>query len=295
MPPGTPFRGFIHPYSIRVDEFSCSPEVPSAKLFMLSHTHTDHIVGLNAKSFSSKILCSRDAKAMLLAFEPLKERLLKDRDLVGEERSGRAFGHLAVKPVCVGTRVDYAGSRDLLMDGIRDFLKLVDLMPCNTVFFINSWTWGYEDIIIAMARFFNCKACALRSFVSSSFSSLCQVHVDRYKHVVYSRIADEALQASITLDAASTHLHACERFDRCEYAPKEGTVDGKPVVYINPVTFSVTKWTKYMQETMGQLKANSLPSCLLVPLARHSALPELKSFVSLFRPRSIIPNTLDTS
>jgi hypothetical protein len=117
MPPGTPDNGFIVPYPIRVDDFANPPGTRHAVLFMLSHTHSDHIVGLSAKSFSGKIVCSRDAKAMLLLHESYKGRRLKDHELRGEEGSARTFGHLSIKPANVGGRVNYSGCRDLLVRG----------------------------------------------------------------------------------------------------------------------------------------------------------------------------------
>ena len=31
------------------------------------------------------------------------------------------------------------------------------LMPHRTTFFINAWTWGYEDVIKAVSKAFGCK------------------------------------------------------------------------------------------------------------------------------------------
>ena len=113
MPTGTPFHGFIPPFPIRVDEFGPAPAVPA--LHLLSHTHSDHIVGLSAKSFASTVICSADAKEMLLRHEVYNERALRDVDLREEARLSRTFGHLKVPPMLRDGRFDYSGSRDLLV------------------------------------------------------------------------------------------------------------------------------------------------------------------------------------
>jgi DNA cross-link repair 1C protein len=85
---------------------------------------------------------------------------------------------------------------------------------------------------------------------------------------------------------------------------------GKRVIYVNPVKMESEKWDLYQKDTKARLVAgeeiNNLVSSLslthffglstfrqLVPLSRHSTLPELQSFVKLFRPKRIVPNTLD--
>jgi len=115
MPRGTPFHGFIPPFPIRVDQFSAFPgrtAVPA--LHLLSHTHSDHILGLTANSFASTIICSPDAKQMLLRHEPYRERFLKDIDLPEEVRLSRTFGHLKVPPFLRDGKLDFSAGRDLL-------------------------------------------------------------------------------------------------------------------------------------------------------------------------------------
>ncbi|THH18358.1 hypothetical protein EW146_g2607 [Bondarzewia mesenterica] len=389
MPPGTPFNGLIPPYPIRVDEFS-SPSSgslsPIPALYLLSHTHSDHIVGLSAKSFSSKVICSHDAKQMLLRHEVYKERALVDSNIRENARLGRTFEHLKICPTVVEGRIGYQGSRDLLyplpLNTPTDFelsnneivtitlldanhcpgavmflvegshgavlhtgdlraepwfldnlsrnpilqpylapwtsvpslddkcndssssvfknleaiyldtacvwsptevptkakateglISIMSHLPEDTTFFINSWTWGYEDV-------------------------LKDIHVDRYKHDIYARLSDRFMKSILTLDAAATRFHACERFDRCEYCADpctSGSSQAKKVVYINPVSIGVVKWEQYLQEVQSLLRQGGEVTCLLVPLSRHSPLPELRKFVSLFRPKRVVPNTLDPS
>ncbi|KAN0128916.1 Beta-lactamase-like protein, partial [Lactarius tabidus] len=389
MPTGTPFHGFIPPFPIRVDEFGSTSGLAAVPaLHLLSHTHSDHILGLSAKSFASTVICSADAKEMLLRHEVYNERALKDMDLREEARLSRTFCHLRVQPALRDGRFDYTGSRDLLktlplntptkielsdnqtitltlfdanhcpgavmflvegsrgavlhtgdfraepwfLDDIRrnpflqpylsppetpgstlfeqrdskyqgdrlfktldaiyldtacllsttdvptksdatlGLISLMALFPPETSFFINSWTWGYEDIFRAIAYHFQS-----------------QIHVDRYKHSVYSHIADPFMRSLITLDPSKTRFHACERFNRCQHASADD------VVYINPVTIGKVKWEQYRLLTESKLRLAQPVTVLLVPLSRHSPLNELRAFVSLFRPARVVPNTLDPS
>ena len=129
MPQGTPYNAFILPYPIRVDDFSnpsstnsssspssyASTSLPStASLYLLTHTHTDHLNGLAARSFGQTVVCSHDAKEMLLRHEAYMERSLRDADLRAENI--RTFAHLRVAPQRLedGNMV-YHGSRDLLV------------------------------------------------------------------------------------------------------------------------------------------------------------------------------------
>lgn len=115
MPTGTPFKSFIPPFFIRVDDFTNSDDIGQpALLHLLSHTHSDHITGLSAKSFAATVICSHDAKEMLLRHEVYSERELKDTEVRAE--NVRTFQHLKVKPRKSqdGTTY-YNGARDLLV------------------------------------------------------------------------------------------------------------------------------------------------------------------------------------
>ena len=113
---GWPLNDLSWPFPIRVDEFGPTPGFTAVSaLHLLSHTHSDHILGLSAKSFASTIICSADAKEMLLRHEVYNERALRDVDLRDEARLSKTFCHLRVPPLLKDGRFDYSGSRDLLV------------------------------------------------------------------------------------------------------------------------------------------------------------------------------------
>ncbi|KAG6807546.1 hypothetical protein H0H93_001472, partial [Arthromyces matolae] len=113
MPPGTPLNSFVLPYRIRVDNFTSSTGDDAPALHLLTHTHSDHIVGLSAQSFGYKIICSPDAKEMLLRHEVYGERELHDQEFRAQKM--RTFAHLKVDPILGSDGLlTYSGSRDLL-------------------------------------------------------------------------------------------------------------------------------------------------------------------------------------
>ncbi|EEB93685.1 hypothetical protein MPER_07624, partial [Moniliophthora perniciosa FA553] len=173
----------------------------------------------------------------------------------------------------------------------QGLIALMKLYPPTTLFFINAWTPGYEDILKAVTRAFGSK-----------------IHLDRYKYKICTHLRhDPLLKALGTTDPESTRFHACERFDRCHVVSvdqgdeelSDSAREKKRVVYVNPVSSMTPEiWENYQIATKERLLSVSMEdreevSCLLVPLSRHSPLPELRSFVSLFRPKRVIPNTLE--
>ena len=115
MPDGAIPGGYAIPYTnIRIDDFSAC-EGDATHLYMLTHTHSDHIQGLANKSFASPLVCSKDAKQMLLNHEPLKERLFRDGALKGDYRRPKTFSHLKRNPATVAGKVYWAGTRDLMV------------------------------------------------------------------------------------------------------------------------------------------------------------------------------------
>jgi glyoxylase-like metal-dependent hydrolase (beta-lactamase superfamily II) len=112
MPPGTPFNSFIKPYEIRVDNFTDVGRPP--RLYLLTHTHSDHTVGLSRQSFGERVICSADAKEMLLNHEVYKDRALHKHEFRAEKK--RTFAHLKTQPYRLNTGT-YINSctRDLLV------------------------------------------------------------------------------------------------------------------------------------------------------------------------------------
>ncbi len=51
-------------------------------------------------------------------------------------------------------------------------VELIKRYPPDTLFFINSWTWGYEDILKAIARAFQCQVWSIPAHLIRSLADL---------------------------------------------------------------------------------------------------------------------------
>lgn len=113
MPPGAPFDSVILPYDcIRVDAFA-TPNRADFKhpaLYLLTHTHSDHLVGLDAKSFGGIVVCSETAKEMLLRLERTNDRIDYDNGVTLHK--SRPYSHLKIEPKLVRGKLDYSHARD---------------------------------------------------------------------------------------------------------------------------------------------------------------------------------------
>lgn len=115
-----------------------------------------------------------------------------------------------------------------------DLITLLSYYSHDTFFYLNTWTWGYEPILTAIASAFNTK-----------------IHFDRYKGGIYSSLSHPFMRGIMTKDPTTTRFHACERFDRCE---EVGEHCRREVVYVNPVNMGSEKWNAYFQDALSKLK-----------------------------------------
>ncbi|KZP23344.1 hypothetical protein FIBSPDRAFT_737483, partial [Athelia psychrophila] len=261
----------ILPSNIRIDDFTDSSNLHNAgrpwvalALHLLTHIHTDPIGGLSDKSFGHQVICSIDANEIPLQHEVYgARRVVHEQEMRSEKL--RTFSHFKVDPrVMPNGEIYHTGARDLLESATSGLIELMRLLPEVSIFFPSTWTWGYEDIVKA---------------ISITFYS--KIHVDRYKHNICTSISDSDLRGLASKEPR-TRGNACERFSRCRrVAVENGTTkdkegkystvnaDKKAVTYVNPGS------------RMGK-----------VLLLRHSPFQELRSSVSLFQPRRVVPNTL---
>ncbi|KAI9805885.1 MAG: hypothetical protein M1825_000499 [Sarcosagium campestre] len=125
-------------------------------------------------------------------------------------------------------------------DGLRELLFKIRRYPLRTSFYFHAWTFGYEDVWIAL---------------SSALDS--PIHVDSYKIKLYNSLKKirtdrglAPLQAFKSADAAAlcgyqygnryqagcltvdstSRIHSCERGSGCSYAEKSDVVHIIPIV-----------------------------------------------------------------
>lgn len=129
-------------------------------------------------------------------------------------------------------------------DAIEATIKMMTCYPEDTNFFINAWTWGYEELLEAIAA----------RFATS-------IHVDHYKYDIYNqshfRQHFPQLCRCITLDQTATRFHACGREYRCSQvnqSPAPVGLTQKRVVTINPWEITTPNWDEYRKDLDEKLR-----------------------------------------
>ncbi|KAF4976593.1 hypothetical protein FZEAL_6771 [Fusarium zealandicum] len=123
--------------------------------------------------------------------------------------------------------------------GIAELLRKVSKYPSDTVFHLQAWTYGYEEVWVALSK-------ALKS----------RIHVDDYKLRIYGSLKSRPSEARFGPDVHLTpespaltghmcgntphpgcltadenvRLHSCERGNMCEVARRPSTVTIQPVI-----------------------------------------------------------------
>lgn len=125
-------------------------------------------------------------------------------------------------------------------EGLRELLAKVSQLPASTIFYFHSWTFGYENVWIALSSY-------LRS----------QIHVDGYRHGIYSSLSSltnkylkesgleireapalfgyrkgNRFQPGCLTDQQDVRLHSCERGTGCPVMDGDSSTN---VVHIIPI------------------------------------------------------------
>ncbi|KAK8045659.1 artemis protein [Apiospora rasikravindrae] len=97
-------------------------------------------------------------------------------------------------------------------EGLRDLLTQVARYPADTVFFVQAWTYGYEDVWIALAKALDSK-----------------VHLAKEApYLVGFSCANNQHDGCLTLDE-HVRIHSCEKGTACS------VVQNQPVVWVKPI------------------------------------------------------------
>ncbi|KAK3381510.1 beta-lactamase-like protein [Podospora didyma] len=139
-------------------------------------------------------------------------------------------------------------------EGIRELLQKVSSYPSETVFHFQAWTYGYEDVWIALSKALDTK-----------------IHVDDYKMLIYNsliaRDPDKKFSAQFHLCpeapalvgfmCGNTHhpgcltrdpkvrLHSCEKGNYCR------TVLDSPIIRIQPITARLSNGQAIVEAGVG--------------------------------------------
>ncbi|KAG0224446.1 hypothetical protein BGW41_005076 [Actinomortierella wolfii] len=114
--------------------------------------------------------------------------------------------------------------------------KFIDRRPRMAHYYIDAWTFGYEEIWVGLSRAFNSK-----------------IHVSRYLYELYGAIDEflaEKIQPHLTLDGRTARFHSCRLGPDCGYGAgiQSGNTVGREVIRIQP---NVSWFSAVMQQGRG--------------------------------------------
>lgn len=132
-------------------------------------------------------------------------------------------------------------------DGIAELLGKLEPYPENTLFYFRAWTFGYEEVWVALAAALKSKVSANSDLFSSGLQV--QIHVDRYQIGLYKSVSSSCREGSGATEAPSlcgfelgnrsipgclsedarSRIHSCEPGVHCS------VVTSKNTVYITPI------------------------------------------------------------
>ncbi|KAG0258584.1 hypothetical protein DFQ27_004549 [Actinomortierella ambigua] len=190
---------------------------------------------------------------------------------------------------------------------VGELVQFIDRRPRMAHYYIDAWTFGYEEIWIGLSQAFNS-----------------QVHVTPYLYELYAAINDllaNRILPYLTLDGRAARFHSCRLGPDCGYGAglQQGNTVGREVIRIQP---NVSWFSALMQQERlhgdrappqapvfeGKVAGRStrfsilerLPPCLsrrdphfyYLNFACHSSLKELEQLVELVAPRALFPCVL---
>ncbi|KAG0306865.1 hypothetical protein BGZ98_001562 [Dissophora globulifera] len=189
------FDGLIREFpTVAIDNFKIRPGV---NVYLLSHVHSDHLTGLASKTWDAPIRCSQITAKWLpmLASRPKQTAYESGQDKAMQ----RKYAHLT----------------PFLEFAISDLINFINRRPRLAHYYIDAWTFGYEEIWIGLSNAYHSK-----------------IHVSPYLYELYEAIDDlisPRILPHLTLDGTSARFHSCRLGPTCGY----GGAGGENSAYIN--------------------------------------------------------------
>ncbi|KNC99949.1 uncharacterized protein SPPG_09270 [Spizellomyces punctatus DAOM BR117] len=312
------FDGRVREYpTILIDKYRSNQG--DIRIVLLSHCHTDHLVGFDNLAFNVPLYCSEETAAILGnlgqgKYEHLKRWL---RPLPMEETTQIYIGHnqtitLTLFPAnhCPGStmfliegpngNVLYTGdlrAETWFLEGIKEYRQQGKIPRLESVYLDTTFCdTGYEtfpskqesveaiaDIIRMYPATTNFKIGLNILGAENIWAALFQVFQTKV-YISPTRYAIYAglpsLPEYITDDPLSTRFHACDNCPQCVKWKAE-----KTIVFIRPSAMWFKGRTTEVVVKGGERFWNVL-------YATHSSLSELQSLISILRPRKIFPCVL---
>jgi DNA cross-link repair 1C protein len=154
-------------------------------------------------------------------------------------------------------------------EGIAELLRKVARYPDDTIFHFQAWTYGYEEVWIALSKALKSQV-SIESVEDGLTNRYTKIHVDNYKLKVYGSLrahniphhsypvcpeapalvgfqcANKAHAGCLTSSTAShVRLHSCEKGNMCDAAK------GPNVVRIIPIVANLCDGTSLAEVGVG--------------------------------------------
>ncbi|KAM0419538.1 hypothetical protein ACHAPD_003100 [Fusarium lateritium] len=143
--------------------------------------------------------------------------------------------------------------------GIAELLKKVSKYPKDTVFHFQVWTYGYEDVWIALS-----KAARSSSATSTDMPDMLREGLEQLVS------AGNNIPLDWDADTLSTHS-------------------------VKEVVTMLVKKLRKNSKNQKSVHEEVLPKKICFPYSRHSSLPELCHFIEAFQPKDVWPCTVNTA
>ncbi|KAF9998384.1 hypothetical protein BGZ79_007946 [Entomortierella chlamydospora] len=193
---------------------------------------------------------------------------------------------------------------------VSDLITFINRRPRLAHYYIDAWTFGYEDVWIGLSKAFNTK-----------------IHVSRYFYELYKAIDDmisPRILPYLTLDGTTARFHSCRLGPTCGYGGAGGEhSSARELIRIQPnvIWFSEmqraarksqceTNMMTSRESVAAQRKATQkrhlfktkekLPPsiakkdnlCYYINYSFHASLQELRQLVKIVSPRTLFPCVL---
>ncbi|KAG0251228.1 hypothetical protein BG011_007757 [Mortierella polycephala] len=261
------FDGLIREFpTVAIDNFKSRPGV---RVYLLSHVHSDHLTGLVTRAWDAPIYCSQITAKWLPMLATRSKQLAFESG--HDHAMERKYAHLA----------------PYLEFAVSDLVNFINRRPRMAHYYIDAWTFGYEEIWIGLAKAFHTK-----------------IHVSPYLYELYEIIDDmiyPKVLPHLTLDGTTARFHSCRLGRSCGYGGAGGEhSSARELIRIQPNVswFSAMLTPERLKQTdsviaQGQVIGRSIPYSIKEKLPRSiGKKDDLCYLVKLVTPRAIFPCVL---
>lgn len=144
-------------------------------------------------------------------------------------------------------------------EGLAELLRKIERYPEDTLFYFRAWTFGYEDVWLALSAALNTKV-SVDAIIRIILTI--QVHVDRYQMGLYRSLATHARESHEAASLCGFELgnqivSGClgsdwrSRVHSCEPGTSCAAMKSRRVVYIYPLVNRLEDGTEIIEDGAG--------------------------------------------